>query len=264
MDQDAPYSPQPLTGVAAGAPKEKAGARMTVREAMEHMIAVTYGVTYDAVVTRFPAYEAMVEEVVGFVGRSVPAEATPRSVRVLDVACGIGNVSIRLAREGYSVVGIDGVRHLVEIAREKTAERRATPTFQHLDISRDPVPGAGNFDVLVSMHTLYWHPQPAALLEGCRSALRAGGHAVFLTYGRPASVIRTFRELWAAKGLGAAVRALRWLLPTALFERFRDCEHRYLSTAEFHDALGRAGFEVLEARDTFLSDLSHLAWCRAR
>ncbi len=264
MDQDAPYSPQPLTGVAAGAPKEKAGARMPVRDAMEHMIAVTYGVTYDAVVTRFPAYEAMVEEVVGFVGRSVSAEATPRSVRVLDVACGIGNVSIRLAREGYSVVGIDGVRHLVEIAREKTAERRATTTFQHLDISRDPVPGAGNFDVLVSMHTLYWHPQPAALLEGCRSALRAGGHAVFLTYGRPASVIRTFRELWAAKGLGAAVRALRWLLPTALFERFRDCEHRYLSTAEFHVALGRAGFEVLEARDTFLSDLSHLAWCRAR
>jgi len=33
---------------------------------------------------------------------------------------------------------------------------------------------------------------------------------------------------------------------------------------EFHDALGRAGFEVLEAHDTFLSDLSHLAWCRAR
>jgi 2-polyprenyl-3-methyl-5-hydroxy-6-metoxy-1,4-benzoquinol methylase len=264
QDETAPYSSQPLTGVAPGAPTEKAGARMAVRDALEHMIAVTYGVTYDAVVTRFPAYDAMIEEVVGFVGRSVPAEATPRSVRVLDVACGIGNVSIRLSREGYSVVGIDGVRHLVEIAREKTAQRRANLTFQHFDIAREPLPGAGHFDVLVSMHTLYWHPQPAALLEGCRHALRTGGHAVFLTYGRPASVIRTFRELWVAKGLGAAVRALRWLLPTALFELFRDCEHRYLSTAEFHDALRRAGFEVLEARDTFLSDLSHLAWCRAR
>src|SRR3989442_4447854 len=237
---------------------------MTVREALEHMIAVTYGVTYDAVVTRFSAYEAMVEEVVRFIARSAPAEAPPRSVRVLDVACGIGNVSIRLAREGYSVVGIDGVRHLVELAREKTAKRRATLTFQHFDIARDPMPGAGSFDVLVSMPTLYWPPRPAALLEGCRRALRPGGHAVFLTYGRPASVIRTFRELWDAEGLGAAVRALRWLLPTALFELFRDCEHRYLSTADFHDALGRAGFEVLEARDPFLADLSHLAWGRAR
>src|SRR6267143_234723 len=174
-DDTAPYSSQPLTGVAPGVPTEKAGARMQVREALEHMIAVTYGVTYDAVVTRFPAYEAMVEEVVGFVGRSVPAEATPRSIRVLDVACGIGNVSIRLAREGYAVVGIDGVRHLVEIAREKTAQRRANLTFQHFDIARDLLPGAGTFDVLVSMHTLYWHPQPAALLEGCRRALPTCG-----------------------------------------------------------------------------------------
>ena len=235
---------------------------MPFREALEHMIAVTYGVTYDAVVTRFPPYEAMLEEIVAFVARSGPDGTAPRAIRVLDVACGIGNVSLRLAHEGYSVVGIDGVRHLVEIAREKTAERRATLTFQHLDISRDPVPGAGNFDVLVSMHTLYWHPQPAALLEGCRSALRAGGHAVFLTYGRPASVIRTFRAVREAEGLGAAVRALRWLLPTVAFEFFRESEHRYLGAAEFHEVLGRAGFEVLEARQTFLSGLSHLAWCR--
>src|SRR5258705_3473456 len=260
----AQHQSQPFAGVRPAAPAERTGDRMPLREALEHMIAVPCGVSYDAVVTHFPPYESMLEEIVGLVARSVPDTTEPRATRVLDVACGIGTVSIRLAREGYSVVGIDGVRHLVEIAREKTAQRRANLTFQHFDIARDLLPGAGTFDVLVSMHTLYWHPQPAALLEGCRRALRTGGHAVFLTYGRPASVIGTFRELWATKGLGAAVCALRWLLPTALFELFRDCEHRYLSTAEFHDALGRAGFEVLEAHDTFLSDLSHLAWCRAR
>ena len=87
-----------------------------------------------------------------------------------------GNTSMPLASiRSQSVVGIDGVRHLVEIAREKTAQRRANLTFQHFDIGRGAVPGAGNFDVLVSMHTLYWHPQPTALLEGCRRALRAGG-----------------------------------------------------------------------------------------
>ena len=91
---------------------------MPFREALEHMIAVTYGVTYDAVVTHFPPYEAMLEEIVAFVARSVPDSTSPRATRVLDVACGIGNVSLRLAKEGYSVVGIDGVRHLVEIARE--------------------------------------------------------------------------------------------------------------------------------------------------
>ncbi|PYN46634.1 MAG: hypothetical protein DMD95_06005, partial [Candidatus Rokuibacteriota bacterium] len=145
---------------------------MPFREALEHMIAVTYGVTYDAVVTRFPPYEAMLEEIVAFVARSVPDETAARVTRVLDVACGIGNVSLRLAKEGYSVVGIDGVRHLVEIAREKSKPRGTNLTFQHLDIGRAVVPGAGNFDVLVSMHTLYWHPDPVALLAGCRRALK--------------------------------------------------------------------------------------------
>ena len=65
-----------------------------------------------------------------------------------------------------------------------------------------------------------------------------------------------------AQGLTAAVGALRWLLPTMAFEFFRESEHRYLSAAEFHETLRRAGFEVIESRQTFLSGLSHLAWCR--
>ena len=236
---------------------------MPFRDALEHMIAVTYGVTYDAVVTHFPAYEAMLEEIVAFVARSVPDAHAPRATRVLDVVCGIGNVSLRLAKEGYTVVGIDGVKHLVEIAREKSSLRGTNVTFQHFDIARGNVPGAGTFDVLVSMHTLYWHPDPIALLDSCRRALRPGGHAIFLTYERPAG-LTTFLEVRASEGLGPAFRALRWLLPTMAFEFFRESEHRYLSAAEFHSTLDRAGFEVLEARQTFLSGLSRLAWCRAK
>ena len=236
---------------------------MPFREALEHMIAVTYGVTYDAVVTRFPPYEAMLEEIVAFVARSVPVETAPRDTRVLDVACGIGNVSLRLEKEGYSVVGIDGVRHLVEIAREKNRPRGANLTFQHLDIARDAVPGAGNFDVLVSMHTLYWHPNPPGVLEACRRALHAKGHGLFLTYARPARVGQTFRQIRTEQGTRAAVRALRWLLPTAAFETFRHYEPQYLSRDDFRETLTGAGFDVLELRETFLAALSLLAWTRA-
>ena len=239
---------------------------MRVRAALEHMIAVTYGITYDAVITRFGPYEAMLGEVVALVTRSAPATDNPRAVKVLDVACGIGNVGLRLAKPGYTVVGVDAVRHLIAIAREKHhgAGAPTNVTFHHLDLARAPLLGAGTFDVLVSMHTLYWHPEPEALLAACRRALKPGGHAVFLTYGRPARIVQTFREVRAVQGRAAALRALRWLLPTAIFELFRDCEHRYLGKEEFHAALDRAGFDVLEARQTFLAGLSHLAWARAR
>lgn len=239
---------------------------MPLRAALEHMIAVTYGTTYDAVVTRFGPYEAMLGEIVALVTRSAPAPDNPRAVKVLDIACGIGNVGLRLAKAGYTIVGIDAVRHLIAIAREKHhgAGAPTNVTFHHLDLARGPLIGAGTFDVLVSMHTLYWHPEPEALLAACRRVLKPGGHAVFLTYDRPARVAQTFREVRATQGIGAALRALRWLLPTAIFELFRDCDHRYLSAAEFHAALDRAGFDVLEARRTFLAGLSHLAWVRAR
>src|SRR2546422_6712474 len=104
----------------------------------------------------------------------------------------------------------------------------------------------------------------AALLAACRRALKPGGHAIFLTYNRPARVIQTFREVRRSEGLGAAVRALRWLVPTTAFERFRDCEPRYMSETELREALDRACFGVLEAHRTFLAGLSHLACVRAR
>src|SRR5206468_9867797 len=63
--------------------------RMPVRAAVEHMIAVTYGMTYDVVVTRFGPYEAMIDEIVSLVTRSVPVTQSPRSIKVLDIACGI-------------------------------------------------------------------------------------------------------------------------------------------------------------------------------
>lgn len=237
------------------------GGQMPVPKAIERLIAVGYGLTYDAVVRGFPPYDALLDEIAILVGSA--ASRGPR-LRVLDVSCGIGTVAARLARDGHSVVGLDGVGHLVDVAREKTRGIGGRNLdFHHADIARDPVPGAGTYDVVVSVHTLYWHPEPDAVLAACRRALRPGGHALFLTYARPARVWKTFGEVRAERGVVAATRALRWLVPTAVFEAFRDCEHRYLGPAAFESAVTGAGFEVLEMRRTFLAQLSLLAWARA-
>jgi len=237
---------------------------MAIRRVIERLLAVGYGLTYDAVVSGFRPHEALLDEIAGFLARSAPA-AGGGSMKVLDVACGTGTVAFRLAREGYTVVGVDAVGHLVEVAEKKRRAGAAPgPLFHHLDVARDPLPGAETFDALVSMHTLYWHPAPKALLEGCRRALKPGAHAVFLAYARPARVGPTFREVWKQEGFASALRALRWLVPTALFETLRGFEPRYLSREEFHAALAGAGFEILESRETFLAGISLLAWVRKR
>ena len=235
------------------------GRRRSLRAATERLVAIGYGLTYDAVVSGFPPYERLLGEIATLVARSAPASAAST---VLDVSCGTGTVAARIAALGYRVTGIDAVGHLVDVARQRWAGRGSALSFEHRDLAAEPAPGAGAFDVLVSMHTLYWHPRPDALLAACRRALKPGGHAIFLTYGRPARVVSTLRDVYAVAGGLAALRSLRWLVPTAVFEGLRRVERRYLSESAFRAALNHAGFEVLEVRETFLAGMSRLAWTR--
>src|SRR5262245_20008485 len=202
---------------------------VTAQQPIERMIAVGYGLTYDAIVRGFAPYEALLGEIETLVGRA----ATPGAAsvtRVLDVSCGIGTVAERLARRGWSVVAVDPIEHLVAVARRHHRDSGLSLSFHHADVAKDSVPGAGAFDVLISMHTLYWHPDPATLLAACRRALRPGGHAIFLTYERPARVGRTFADVRARCGWFEAVRSLRWLVPTAVLDMFRNVTPRYLDS----------------------------------
>jgi 2-polyprenyl-3-methyl-5-hydroxy-6-metoxy-1,4-benzoquinol methylase len=220
---------------------------------LERAIAAGYGSTYDAVVEGFEPYLSMLAEIEQLIGRSGASS-------VLDVACGIGNLAEYLARRGYTVRGVDAVAPLIEVAKKK--RRGATLRFDHLDVARDVIDG--QYDVVVSMNTLYWHPDPEAFLRGCRCAVSNKGHGVFLTYARPASVLPTAQEIRRREGAIAAARSLRWLLPTALFELLRDFTPKYFSEHEFHVLLANTGFEILETRSTFLAGICHLAWARAR
>ncbi|MGH7263523.1 MAG: class I SAM-dependent methyltransferase [Candidatus Rokuibacteriota bacterium] len=236
----------------------------TLQDSVERLLALGYAHTYDRIVRAFQPYQDLLREVTAYIDRSV-AGSDPRDVRILDVASGTGTVAFELARRGYSVLGVDLVASLVKVARDRRGVDAAPRVdFQQLDVARDTVPGSGSYDVLISMHTLYWHPDPIGLLQGCQRALKPGGHAIFLTYSRPAHVLPTFQQVRARHGRLAALRALRWLIPTAVFELFRDYEPHYMSPDEFHRTLAAAGFDVLEFKQTFLAGISLLAWTQAK
>jgi 2-polyprenyl-3-methyl-5-hydroxy-6-metoxy-1,4-benzoquinol methylase len=239
------------------------GGPRALMHATERLLARSYGFMYDAVVSGFPPYEALLDEVFAYIQRSAPVGGSTAPPSVLDVSCGVGTVAARLAARGYAVTGVDAVGHLVDVAKKRHSGRAGSLRFENLDVAMAPVPGAGTYDVVVSMHTLYWHPRPEAVIAACRQMLKPGGHAIVLTYSRPARVRRTFRQVWAAKGVIQAVRSLRWLLPTAVFEMLRHAERRYLTEADFHASLRAAGFDILDSRQTFLAGISRLAWVRA-
>ena len=243
--------------------RKRRGVKERIRRGLEHGLAVGYGFTYEDIVASVPAYRALLEEIVGYAARSLPAGTDRRSAHVLDVAAGIGTLAFRLAEEGYNVVGLEGVKYLVELARERRYGRNLrNAAFHHVTVGVDPLPGSGTFDFAVGLHVLYWHPRPVEALAATRAALRPGGHALFVNFTRPARVIAVFRAIRARDGLRRAYQALRWLVPTAIFERLREYEPHYTDPEELGVLLTNAGFELLETRRTFLADISVLGWVR--
>ena len=105
-----------------------------------------------------------------FVNRlSIPAGA-----RVLDVACGTGNVAIPAARNGAIVSGVDIAPNLLVQARERAAAEDLTITFDEGDAEQLPYPD-GSFDVVATMFGAMFAPRPEIIATELARVLKPGG-----------------------------------------------------------------------------------------
>lgn len=91
--------------------------------------------------------------------------------RVLDVACGTGNLTLPTARARAVVTGVDIATNLLEQARSRAAAEGLTAQFDEGDAEKLPYPDA-SFDAVISMFGVMFAPRPdlaaAELLRVCR------------------------------------------------------------------------------------------------
>lgn len=92
-------------------------------------------------------------------------------MKVLDVACGTGNLAIPAARTGAIVTGVDIAPNLVEQARENAKAEGLNAKFDEGDAEALPYADA-SFDAVVTMFGAMFAPRPeivaAELLRVCR------------------------------------------------------------------------------------------------
>ena len=161
----------------------------------------------------------------GFVpalGAPVLALLAPRAgERVLDLGCGDGVLTARIAAAGAAVVGADAAPGMVAAARAAGLDAREVDG-QALAFERE-------FDAVFTNAALHWMPRADDVLAGVARALKPGGRFVgeFGGHGNVAAITTALRAVAARRG--ARGELWSWFFPTAAAYRAR---------------LERAGFAV--------------------
>lgn len=102
--------------------------------------------------------------------------------RVLDVGCGLGDVTLACATDvapGGEVVGVDASAAMLRVARSRAAEVGATVRFSVGDALDLDEPD-DSFDAVRSERTLQWVADPAVAVAEMARVLRPGGRLALI------------------------------------------------------------------------------------
>ncbi|MCB1519149.1 MAG: class I SAM-dependent methyltransferase [Hyphomicrobiaceae bacterium] len=122
--------------------------------------------------------------------------------RLLDVGCGDGVFSVRLAQAGADVTGLDLDPRGLAAARRRATEAGLTIVLAEGDAQSLPF-ADGAFDIVVAVTVLCFVPAPERAVREMARVLRPGGRLVIGELGRC--------SIWAAKRrIAGWLRAKTW------------------------------------------------------
>jgi trans-aconitate methyltransferase len=144
--------------------------------------------------------------------------------RILDLGCGDGVLTEKIAAVGASVVAVDAAPDMVAAARARGLDARVC-AGQNLDFDRE-------FDAVFSNAALHWMRPQEPVLAGVRRALKPGGRFVAEMGGHnnTAAIMIAFRAVLARYGVDS-LKQMPWYFPSA---------------AAYRAKLEAAGFRVEE------------------
>jgi trans-aconitate methyltransferase len=144
--------------------------------------------------------------------------------RILDLGCGDGFLTQRIAESGATLIGVDSSPQMIAAAKERGVDARLA--------SGEALPFDQEFDAVFSNAALHWMRDQNAVLEGVYRALKPGGRFVAECGGH---------------GNIAAIRvALLAVLTARAIPAERIDSNRFFSNTEYRALLESHGFRVEE------------------
>jgi S-adenosylmethionine-dependent methyltransferase len=227
---------------------------------------------------RVSAYEAYLESPHGrlrseivwhqlssFMAKSWSPEAPP--LQILDIGCGTGELTLRLAARGHAVTLLDPVKEMLDLAQEKTHALEPPPSIPprfvagSIEEASDLLEGK-TFDLLLCHTVVEYLPNPESALPSIRSLLNLGGFLSLVTLNHWQE---PFRHAIRDHKFDEAKRALAG---ESFTDTVFELPRKAVVAEEFHKDLEDAGIEVIDHAGILvfsdylpaatLEDLSHL------
>jgi trans-aconitate methyltransferase len=128
--------------------------------------------------------------------------------RILDLGCGDGVLTEKIAAAGAGVVAVDAAPDMVAAAKARGLDARVVPG-QSLAFDRE-------FDAVFSNAALHWMRPQEAVLDGVCRALKPGGRFVAEMGGHnnTAAILTAMRAVLARRGI-EALSLSPWYFPSA-------------------------------------------------
>jgi SAM-dependent methyltransferase len=112
--------------------------------------------------------------------------------RVLDVACGSGNLALPAARAGAVVIGVDIAPALIAAARRRALAEDLDIWFEEGDAEGLPYP-SGSFDTVVTMFGAMFAPRPERAAAELIRVTRPGGRIAMANWTPDGFISRMFK-----------------------------------------------------------------------
>jgi SAM-dependent methyltransferase len=127
--------------------------------------------------------------------------------RILDLGCGDGVLTAKLASMGCDVIGVDASAPQVEAARKRKVDARVMDG-EHLGFDSE-------FDAVFSNAALHWMRNPDKVIAGVRRVLRPHGRFVaeFGGHGCVAKIKKALVDALNRRGINGEA-AIPWFFPT--------------------------------------------------
>lgn len=143
-------------------------------------------------------------------------------MRILDVACGAGQLSIPAARAGAKVTGIDIAPNLIEQARARAKAENLDAHFDEGDAEMLPYED-NSFDLVISLIGAMFAPRPELVAAELKRVCRPGGKIIMGNW-TPAGFVGQMFKTMGKHVPPPAIMAppVKWGDEEAVRERFKD------------------------------------------